>query len=806
MGMQEHGSEAEVEVEELPKSKDDKRELQELKRRKGTWKLAPQLINARALCIKDIILSVGKATWHHFSERAREIVSPQQVLEHNIACARAKFWMAEILEIVHTSLYDSRHLQHLLPQFRGHDKALEWHCDLLSELLQTRSSSLAAFNCMPPNIYHHLLHPLPQVARAAHVQALKHFKILLEAEEAALAGVEVKPLAVMYWRLNPLIRCLYLAFEEDERTYSFFTQKSAANKLLRAMAQHLGDSRVIENVHQHGRDIFRASKANSISNTAIMANVLRSGVLEGRQVPMVKASEYEKAIGPVNVKKESVRASLRTTNKTLPKEIQKLMMPKKAGNTWPSPSPAALFPSAAASQWLFHFWELKERGLDVNAAWLTCIARPGAFIAQRSKGLLIKVLSSAEFGLLGISVRVEELLGGERAYMVNSRSREGIMWHHITDLQDWFELQVQPCLTRGEGHLGPLGWKHANDPLPLEAAALIFGHIITFQQMKALIVLLGGQVPRGQPSKKTLHEMLIGMCVPEEYQEQAKAHIQTGKKKGDTADDGMDTDFSEVLSELGKDDFNLQDLQDLKDKKKHYKMRRVLAAKDARVEPKKRAKAKAKPKGKAKPKAKAKAKSLWHSLMKKAQQWAQQPPVDPGALDVPEGQPPKEPQPPPPAPAEPSSSSGLVARARVSPMGRSPEEIMKALQPPGCRMGISFQDHRITSTWKDPQPQLKAPYNLKSKSSTFVTLRGWKEALAEVHKFNWEKWGLLKAQYPLEKGEREQLPGQIPEALYEQLQGTIDTLGDVKRYYSSKRKDEDEVGGGAGRSRKKRTT
>lgn len=238
-------------------------------------------------------------------------------------------------------------------------------------------------------------------------------------------------------------------------------------------------------------------------------------------------------------------------------------------------------------------------------------------------------------------------------------------------------------------------------------------------------------------------------------------------------------------------------------------MRRVLAAKDARVEPKKRAKAKAKPKGKAKPKAKAKAKSLWHSLMKRAQQWAQQPPVDPGALDVPEGQPPKEPQPPPPHPkpdpAEPSSSSALVPRARVSPMGRSPEEIMKALQPPGCRMGISFQDHRITSTWKDPQPQLKAPYNVKSKSSTFVTLRGWREALAEVHKFNWEKWGLLKAQYPLEKGEREQLPGQIPEALYEQLQGTIDTLGDVKRYYASKRKDEDE-GGGAARSRKKRTT
>ena len=41
---------------------------------------------------------------------------------------------------------------------------------------------------------------------------------------------------------------------------------------------------MIENIHQHGRDIFRSSKANSISNTAIMANALRSGVLQQREV------------------------------------------------------------------------------------------------------------------------------------------------------------------------------------------------------------------------------------------------------------------------------------------------------------------------------------------------------------------------------------------------------------------------------------------------------------------------------------------------------------------------------------------
>ena len=362
--------------------------------------------------------------------------------------------------------------------------------------------------------------------------------------------------------------------------------------------------------------------------------------------------------------------------------------------------------------------------------------------------------------------------------MLNSTSRACINWHHITDLGDWLEVQVEPCLTRGEGAMGPVGWKSTRDPLTLEAAALVFGHSITFLQMKSLIVLLGGQVPRGQPSKKTLHEMLIGMCVPEEYKEQAKAHIQTGKDKADAS--GFDTDFSEVLSELGKDDFNTQDLQDLKEQKKTYKMRRVLAAKDKPVQAKKKPKAKAKPK----------AKSLWLSLIKRAQKMAKMPPPDTGAMA---SQPAQDPQPPQePAdslqpPEEPADAPLPMPRSRVSPMGRTPEEIMKFLQPPGCRMGISFQDHRITSSWKDPQPQLKAPYNGKTKSSTFVTLRGWKEALSEVHKFNWEKWGLLKAQYPLSKGEREQVPGQIPETIYDQLQATIDSLGDVKRYYQKKK-------------------
>ena len=167
--------------------------------------------------------------------------------------------------MVQCSLFDERHMQHLLPEFRSHEKVLEWHVDLMDRLLQTRTQSLVAFHCLPPNLYNHILSPSPAAVVAASELATGHWKVLLKAEEAALAGVEVKPLKSMHWRLNPLVRTLLMAYEEDTAKGRLFSIDSAALRLQRVIAKNLGDSRVIENIHQHGRDLYRASKAKTIS-------------------------------------------------------------------------------------------------------------------------------------------------------------------------------------------------------------------------------------------------------------------------------------------------------------------------------------------------------------------------------------------------------------------------------------------------------------------------------------------------------------------------------------------------------------
>ena len=126
-----------------------------------------------------------------------------------------------------------------------------------------------------------------------------------------------------------------------------------------------------------------------------------------------------------------------------------------------------------------------------------------------------------------------------------------------------------------------------------------------------------------------------------------------------------------------------------------------------------------------------------------------------------------------------ASSSSAAPRA---PRRRSPEELMSAIQPPGCKMGISFQDHRFTSIWKADHKELKGEMAQKRFSRTFAKQRGWRDALQLVHHHCWLKWGKLEATYPLEPGQERQTPGTIASDIYEGLQPIIDSLAEPIKY------------------------
>ena len=565
----------------LPSTENHQKELQELKKRKGVWALVPTLITDRNLATKDCIMCIGKAAWTRHASRIRDLVMPEQVAEYNISCARDKAWCDELLETLFTALEDERHLQHLWPEFLGHVDTLKWHMDLLQHVCNNRSMSLAVHHCLPPYLYCHMLAPDDRVAMEASQMALEHWKSLLRAEDAALSGVLVKPLQTMFFRLNPLVRSFYLAVEQDHAKGRVNTVHSASSKLMKVFTQHIGDSRCIESVHQHGRDLCRASRSDTMSTTAIMANVLRSQVLEQRRVECVGFDQAQKAMSSwSSSRKEGVIKSMMTRGKAMPKQIQDLMLPKTkaSGLNWPSPSPGSLFQAVASSQWLFHFFGAAPNGQDVNSSWLSFLAKPGTIVAQRSTSLLVLVLASAEHAFLGARLMVHVCNDGSNAYRCQF-SRDSIQFHFVVDLDDWVHVKAEPFLA---GARGPVMWRRVCDeqqlPLPclnLLGAALVDGHNITYQQMKELASSAFGVSIKGNPPLKEVQEQLLNLALHGKELEMAKKRLE----ERCPPDDDIDSCLSEVISDLDQDDANHNDLKELKAKKRQRRLKEAFCPK-----------------------------------------------------------------------------------------------------------------------------------------------------------------------------------------------------------------------------------
>ena len=418
------------------------------------------------------------------------------------------------------------------------------------------------------------------------------FMALLDAESAS-HQMNVKPLNHMAWRLNPLIRTVYLAHEQDH-----YTSSSHAEQLHLVITKSLGDSRIIENIHQRGRDMERASKNDWLGDTKLMAHVLRSGCLEERKVEMVRATNAEKVVEDSAFMKEPIAKRLTSRGHKLPQNLQSMMLPKSKDSAWPSPTPAGLFDSVCATEWVFEYFGQNghQYQCNINQSWLTVLAGRGWLLAQKSTACLIKVMAGSEFAFLGWKAEVSHM-GTTTCYTLPP-SKECIRFHHIFDLDDWVVVSNEPMLLNEAK--GPLAWMKSGEPRTLQAYACLQGFTtLTSPHLTALIKHLGGKVP-GNASRKQRQELLIKMCLTEAEQAQALATLEELGKTQER-DDELDSEFSEILSDLDKEEGNQQDIRDLKDRKRKLRAKRKIAARDGPVEAKKK-KGKGKGKGKGKKK------------------------------------------------------------------------------------------------------------------------------------------------------------------------------------------------------------
>ena len=430
-------------------------------------------------------------------------------------------------------------------------------CRILQSPFGVEGNVLGKFFCLPPTRYAHALSSDAVEARLAQQTAVQDFQSLLKAEAAAL-HVDVGPLNFMYWTKNPLARAVFLAHEDDEE---FHTRN--AQHLHTILCRGMKDTKMIENTHSFGRDLLRSSKHSTFGNVRIMSNSLKSGTLNERNISLVQASNADKVVANTAFMKEPITRKLTSKGFKLPKATQQMMMPKlkKLQTDWVSPSAASLFQSVAATEWVFNFFSPHAQypGKSINSAWISGLARAGSFIVQESKQILVKVVAVAQYGFLGWLASPVVQADGTRLFTLEP-NQSLLTWHHILDLGDWKVIPTEARLVSPTR--GPVGWVQVGEPIQLHFAACLEGCKLTMKQMKDIIQQLGGEVVTGC-GKKAMQTQLIEMTLPKDLRQVALDKLSTPDAQAVDQDE-VDSQLSEIISELGRDDGNQQDVKELK--------------------------------------------------------------------------------------------------------------------------------------------------------------------------------------------------------------------------------------------------
>jgi hypothetical protein len=762
---------------EATASKDPKAALAELKKKQGTWKLAPKLITERNVDLQAMLLTVCRSTWKHHAARARDIKSPSQVLKFNVECAAEGKWMEELEDIVRHSCWEREGLQIQFKEEPGEDRSalLSDHANFMDELLSVRGASLATTALLPPMRYNGTLSPDPQVAAQAFVQVQREWNILMEIESAVAGGSVVSFLGALVWRKSPLARVMMFAYEQG---------LSQGCALQRHLAENLGDSRVVEVAHSKCKDVLRKARTNTVSLTSIQHQLVMSQALEERQVKSVQVTEADKVFANRATFTQPVVYKMNPRSVKLPLSLQKMMAKQGVNNSWPSPSPASLFPSLAATEWVFTFWGADLPPEALEKAWMTLLAgKPGTVVAQRSTGLLLKVVQSAEYGMLAWSLDVNARPDGSNVYMMRP-FRSCLGWHHIWDLDDWVVVPTKPHLLHPG--VGPIGWIRVADPIGLPQAICLEGVQITVKQMKHLLEALGVSYQKNM-NRVALQKLLIQSCLaPGEEQEQA-----LGKLGRDTVQHEHEagSDLDEILSALEEDEANYQEV-----KKLRKQIKRKGKDVDKEVVKDKKPKGRGRGKGKGRGKGRGRgagskggfATRTARTLDKKKQDLVQEPgsPLqkdqEGGASssskpdkDVPESTPKRK------AHDSLPDEEHLPKKARETKT-KSPEEILSLVSPPGVYIGISAVEHRFISRFDFESDRFKGQMRSRHKTASFAQKYSWQDALRFVHEHTWRKWHMVKDLLPLPTGAEEQKPGTIPQEVLDKLEPHIKKLPPLK--------------------------
>ncbi len=346
-----------------------------------------------------LLFAMSRPVWTYHSARARDIQSPTEALRLYVRLARGAWKDEEIADIVRASFHDAT----LLRSVADSDQ-VDLVKDFAIALLGNRAWSYSFYSEVPPLACAAAMSTSRDVREAALSEMQLQWANLLRLERAALFSQDAKELRDdIHWADHVPIRLLFMFFERD----GWSPNSILGQRFLRALLQHLPDSRIVEQTHRYVRLDCEGRRANNNRSnrfSRLVASVDNPVVRQHRvQEVCVDKRVFLRRFHDVAVPKLS-RRSFEAAADALPPRWGEVMRPTR---TWSSPTPLSSRGSVAAWRWLHHFFaEALPQGARIFDGWLAGLFVPGAVVRRVDNGSLWLVLATTTWAAWALPLRV----------------------------------------------------------------------------------------------------------------------------------------------------------------------------------------------------------------------------------------------------------------------------------------------------------------------------------------------------------------------------------------------------------------
>ena len=551
----------------IPSGLTDKQELANLKKKHGTWALAPLLVTPASMFQKDLIALLVKPCWNAHSSVASKVLSPAQVASFTISKSQGD-WVSEIFGLVMNGFQSPPVLKKLYP-FQLTSEATQkvrvsMHFDFLVKLIAKRSMSLAAQFLRPPLRYAGLLCSDPATSKNVQNKMESEWKVLLGLEDKDRSGTFVRGLDALHFLGTSIARLAFMLNEQD-----LLSNTSNAAKVLKACVCHFGDTAVVENTHQGAKDILAEARHNQRSRVHKFQACLNTEVFQSRKTHHIAVNELELTTTSVKGLPSFIPCT-HPNSFAMQKSFQLMMQHKSSSHWWPSTTALSQFEEVAALEFL-----LQQK--DMSCHQLSCLAGgPGSIIANEAKSLVCMVLGASKSGFLAWLLEPVTGQGIDKDDKVYAciKDKSALQFHHITELDEWVGIPTEPALLNSHGSLVMVV---CGDPTPLPLLRCQVGLDLTVAQ--CLEVLRAANVYlKGQPSKATVYSAFIDTFVPSHDREEALAKSKATFLGDEDNDDDRLSDYQEILGMIEEDTHNQGD-PDIKGEKEKLKKKRMVKGK-----------------------------------------------------------------------------------------------------------------------------------------------------------------------------------------------------------------------------------